>query len=311
MSFRVDDLYVGYGRRLVLTGLGFAAAEDGAVSVLIGPNASGKTTFFRCVAGLLRHRRGRIMLDDIDLGPVAPRQRVRQVCYVPQQVPMRAALTVFEVVLLARQQGGRRWTTDPADVAAVEEALDSLGIDDLGQRPVHELSGGQQQLVIVAQALVREPRLLLLDEPTSALDLRRQLEVMELIQTVTRRHGTVTIIAVHDLNLAARYGDRLLLLKDGRIAADGPPRHVLVSDYVKAAYGVDVDLVQAREDRLLVDARLASEAGRVAIRFGSTNNEDGLLANSCRSRANAARSSASRRFDDSNREKPSNRSPAW
>ena len=271
MSFRVDDLCAGYGRRQVLTGFGFAAAEGGAVTVLIGPNASGKSTFFRCVAGLVRHRLGRMVLDGVDLGAVAPRERVRHVCYVPQQVPIHAALTVFEVVLLARQQGGRRWTTDPADVAAVEQALVSLGIDDLGQRPIHELSGGQQQLAIVAQALVRKPRLLLLDEPTSALDLRRQLEVMELIQTVTRQRRTVTIIAVHDLNLAARYGDRLMLLTDGRIAADGPPRHVLASEWVTAAYGVDLDLLTAREDRLLVDARLAADADAIASRFSAAN----------------------------------------
>ena len=166
------------------------------MSILVGPNASGKSTFFRCVAGLVRHRGGRMVLDEVDLSPIAPQERVRQVCYVRQQVPIRAALTVFEVVLLARQQGGHRWTTDPADVAAVEKVLGSLGIDDLGHRLVHELRGGQQQLAIIAQALVRNPRLLLLDEPTSALDLRRQLEVMDLIQAVTRRRGCVTIIAM-------------------------------------------------------------------------------------------------------------------
>lgn len=258
MSFLVDDLCAGYGRRTVLSGLGFAPAVDGAVSILVGPNASGKSTFFRCVAGLVRHRSGRMVLDEVDLGTIAPRERVRHVCYVPQQVPIRAALTVFEVVLLARQQGGHRWTTDPTDVAAVEDALVSLRIDDLGHRLVHELSGGQQQLATIAQALVREPRLLLLDEPTSALDLRRQLEVMDLILAVTRRRRCVTIIAMHDLNLAARFGDRLLLLQGGRIAADGPPQLVLVSDSVSTTYGVNVDLVTAHDDRLLVDARLAS-----------------------------------------------------
>ena len=256
MSFSVEDLSVAYGRRRVIDGLGFAPVECGRITALIGPNASGKSTFFRCIAGLVRHRCRRMDLNGEDLSPHPSRERVKRVCYVPQHVPIRAALTVFEVVLLARQQGRRRWTTDPADVTAAEAALTELGIDALGERDVHHLSGGQQQLVTVAQALVRNPELVLLDEPTSALDLRRQLEVMEIVRRTTRLRHAVTLVALHDLNLAARFADRILLLREGRIAADGSPDEVLASDALGAAYGVDVMLVPGLGGRPLVDARL-------------------------------------------------------
>lgn len=256
MSFTVENLSVTYGRRRVIEGLGFSQVECGRITALIGPNASGKSTFFRCVAGLVRHRCRHMMLNGEDLSPHPSRERVKRVCYVPQHVHIRAVLTVFEVVLLARQQGRRRWTTDPADVAATEAALAELGIDALGERDVQHLSGGQQQLVTIAQALVRDPELVLLDEPTSALDLRRQLEVMEIVRRTTRLRHTVTVVALHDLNLAARYADRILLLREGRIAADGSPGEVLASDALEAAYGVDVNLVPGSSGRPLVDARL-------------------------------------------------------
>ena len=260
MSFAVSDLHVAYGRQRVIEGLGFSPAARGEVTALIGPNASGKSTLFRCIAGLVRHRCREMVRNGEDLSPLPSRERVKRVCYVPQQVLIRAVLTVFEVVLLARQQGRRRWTTDPSDVAATEAALAELGIDDLGGRDVQQLSGGQQQLVAIAQARVRDPRLVLLDEPTSALDLRRQLEVMELVRRMTRTRNMITVVALHDLNLAARYADRILLLREGRIAADGSPAQVLASDALGAAYGVDVALVAASEGRLLVDARLPCQS---------------------------------------------------
>lgn len=258
MTFGVAGLHAAYGRQRVIEDLGFAPAARGEITAVIGPNASGKSTLFRCIAGLVRHRCHEMVLNGEDLSPLPARERVRRVCYVPQHLPIRAILTVFEVVLLARRQGRRRWNTDPADVAATEAALAELGIDDLGGRDVQHLSGGQQQLVAIAQALVRNPGLVLLDEPTSALDLRRQLEVMELVRRMTRARDMVTIVALHDLNLAARYADRILLLREGRIATEGPPGQVLASAALGAVYGVDVALVATSGGRHLVDARLPS-----------------------------------------------------
>ena len=145
MSFAIDGLSAAYGRRRVIADLGFPPVENGRVTALIGPNASGKSTLFRCIAGIVRHRCRRMVLNGEDLSPHPSRERVKRVCYMPQHVPNRAALTVFEVVLLARRQGRRRWTTDPSDVAAAEAAL-----TELGEHDVHQLSGGQQQLVTVA-----------------------------------------------------------------------------------------------------------------------------------------------------------------
>ena len=166
---------------------------------------------------------------------------------------IRAALSVFDVVLLARKsgRGGRAWPT----TLPVEEVLDLLGI---GSSPTALLRTSRRAaaLVATAQAFVRAPQVLLLDEPTSALDLRRQLEVMELIQRVTESRGIVTLVALHDLGLASRFAKRFMLLGDGRIAADGPPHEVLSGDAIEAAYGVGIHVERVSTGTLMVDAYL-------------------------------------------------------
>ena len=148
------------------------------------------------------------------------------------------------------------WRASRSDIAAVEAAIREVGIEALSERSVAELSGGQQQLVAIAQAMVRQPQVLLLDEPTSALDLRRQLEIMRLLQRVTADRGIITIAALHDLNLAARFAETLLLLHDGTIAAAGAPKDVLGSHELSRAYGVEVHVETTGRGSLVVDPHL-------------------------------------------------------
>lgn len=255
MSLEIRGIDFSYGRLKVLDGVCIEPLPAGSVSALIGPNASGKSTLFRCVAGLLNHQAGQIRLGGDDLAGVPRPIRVRRVCYVPQQVASHAILTVFDVVLLARKHGGG-WTTTAGDIEAVEDVLLGLGIGDLSEREIGRLSGGQQQLVAIAGALVRQPELLLLDEPTSALDLRRQLEVMTVVAGIAAERGITTLVAMHDLNLAARFADRLVLLNHGRIVADGPPREVLDSAHLGATYGVEVDVIPTPRGSFMVDPHL-------------------------------------------------------
>ena len=255
MSLEISGLSFGYRAHNLFDGLSAAPLKRGEVTALVGPNGVGKSSLFRLVAGLLKPTGGEIHLDGHDTQAMPDRRRAERMFLLTQHTAMRAALGVFDVVLLAK----RGWSGGKAtgkDIARVEQVLDELGIDHLSDRLVTELSGGQQQLVALCQALVREPDVLLLDEPTSALDLRRQLEVMHLVRRVTRDRGIVTVAALHDLGLACRFADRFLLLHEGRIAADGSPHEVLAAEVTSDAYGVRLAIEKAAHGAMMVHAEL-------------------------------------------------------
>src|SRR5262249_43011266 len=193
----------------------------GKVTAVIGPNAAGKTTLFKCIAGLLRGE-GRITLDEQPLTEMRREAVTGLVAYLPQESPSTAARPRFAAVLRARQQGSA-WRVRDDDLARVSAILAELAIDHLALRYLTQLSGGQRQLVSIAQALVREPRLLLMDEPTSSLDLQRQLEVLDVVEATAAERGIAAIVALHDLNLAIRYADHFLVMSAGRLSAAGDP----------------------------------------------------------------------------------------
>lgn len=259
MSLAIRGIDFAYGRRRVFAGLDIAPLARGAVTALVGPNGVGKSTLFHLIAGLRRPGAGRIELDGADLAPLPHRKRAETVFLLTQHTRFRAALPVFEAVLLARRgwQGGR---PDAGDVGAVEAALDDVGITHLSDLPACDLSGGQQQLVALAQALVRDPRVLLLDEPTSALDLRRQIEVMHLVQDVTRSRDIVTVVALHDLGLAGRFAARFILLQEGRPVVDAAPETALYDPAMGLAYGVRIEITRSRRGSLMPEAVLPAAA---------------------------------------------------
>lgn len=260
MSLEIRSLSFGYKNHALFSSLEAEPIRRGELTALVGPNGVGKSSLFRLVAGLARPSGGTITLDGGDVARLSPRRRSERIFLLTQHTAMRAALGVFDVILLAKR-GWRGGRASDEDIAHVEEMLEALGIEHLSDRSVNELSGGQQQLVALCQALVREPDVLLLDEPTSALDLRRQLEVMHLVHDITRRRNMVTVAALHDLGLACRFADRFLLLHDGRIAADGHPEHVLADGRTGEAYGVGIRLERTAGGTLVVDPYLLGQAG--------------------------------------------------
>ncbi len=229
----MQDVGVRYGAVPALAAISLIALAS-EVLVLVGPNGSGKSSLVRSVAGIQRHD-GQVGFADPQ-GP-RPRSSVR-IGYVPQDIGSRTALTVTETVLLGRiGQLGLR--VSDADLDAVKAVLASLDVLHLAARHLGELSGGQRQLVFLAQALAAEPDVLLLDEPTSALDVRHQLEVLEIVRSITAERGLATVVVLHDLNAAARFADRIAVLDGGRLYGTGAPAATLTAAMLGDVFGIE------------------------------------------------------------------------
>jgi iron complex transport system ATP-binding protein len=233
-----NGLSVRYGARLALEQASFIA-RPGEFLAVIGPNGSGKSSLVKAVAGLLAPT-GNLTFD----GGGRPGGGIG---YMPQDIGARATLTVLEAVLLGRL-GRLGLRVAPADLDGVRAVLAELGIEALAPRYLEELSGGQRQMVFLAQALASEPKLLLLDEPISALDIRHQFDVLDRVRALTTERGLTTICVLHDLNAAGRYADQLLALKAGRTVVYGPAAQVLTRDLVADLFEVEA-LVADRDGR--------------------------------------------------------------
>jgi len=213
----------------------------GEMVALLGPNGSGKTTLIKLASGVLRPVEGDIHLDGSNLRQSKRREIAQRVAVVPQVFHMPFAFTLREVVLLGRTPFLKAFSNDgERDQQVVQSALEQTGIEELGQRFFNELSGGERQKGILAMALAQEPKLLLMDEPTAHLDINHQMEIMELVKSLNRKKGITVIGAMHDLNLAALYFDRLVLLKQGRIFVDGPPAEVLTAQTIREVFSASV-----------------------------------------------------------------------
>jgi iron complex transport system ATP-binding protein len=232
-----DSLDVTLGRRRVLDDVAFAVRPGEAVG-LVGPNGAGKTTLLRALAGVLRPERGAVHLDGAPVEALPRGRFAAKVAYLPQGGGSFWAVPVRTLVMLGRLPHRNRWSgPSPADEAAVTAALAATGTQELADRPVTELSGGERARVLLARALAGEPRLLLADEPVSGLDPYHRLEVMEHLRALARA-GKAVVVVLHDLTLAARFCDRLVLLDGGRVAASGAPAEVLTPERLDSVYRV-------------------------------------------------------------------------
>ncbi|WP_110654957.1 ABC transporter ATP-binding protein [Salinicola halimionae] len=236
MTLRIDQLHCALGKRRVLHDLAGLEAQPGEITALIGPNGAGKSTLLKAIAGI-EASSGHLTLDGRPLEMLSLEQRTRKLYYLPQDTSTQAALSVFEAVLLARRT--QVVESNGTALTAVEQALQSLELDPLAERELAALSGGQRQRVAIAQAIARRPRLLMLDEPTSALDLHHQLQVLDYLQRLARQNGVIIILAIHDLNLAARFADHLWVIKEGRHIISGTPDEVLTPERLREIYAIE------------------------------------------------------------------------
>ncbi|MBW1600645.1 ABC transporter ATP-binding protein [Streptomyces sp. JJ66] len=230
---RVEGVHFGYPGRPVLHEVGLTIAP-GELTALIGLNGCGKSTLLRLIAGLLRPTRGRVLLGDADLARLSRRAAARRVALLHQSAPPVPGMTVRQLVRQGRyaQRGplGMLRDGDGRDDDAVRRALADTGVAAWAQRPVDALSGGERQRVRLAMALAQDTRVLLLDEPTTYLDLRHQLEVLQTVVRLRAERGLTVVMVLHDLAHAARFAERIVALRDGRVVADGPPKEVVTSE---------------------------------------------------------------------------------
>ena len=213
-------------------------AERGQFLGLIGPNGAGKSTLLRALSGVLRYQEGAVALEGSDLQSMPARDVAAMLALVPQIAPYTQGFTAFELVVMGRYPHlGRFQVEGEADDRIAREAMRRTETEQFAERTLDTLSGGERQRVFLARALAQQPRVLLLDEPTSNLDILHQLKILGLVRTLVD-DGLTVIAAIHDLNLAARYCDRLVLLSEGRVVTEGPPEEVLAPETIESTFGV-------------------------------------------------------------------------
>ncbi|MBA3039843.1 MAG: ABC transporter ATP-binding protein [Alphaproteobacteria bacterium] len=220
-----------------------ASLAPGQIVGLVGPNGAGKSTLLNAIAGLAPY--------DGEIAWGGRRVDIREIGFMPQQCQVRAELSVLEVVLLGRHER-LGWRVGDAVLQAASDMLERFGVAELAGRAMQTLSGGQQQLVLLAQRLLREPGLLLLDEATSALDIRHQMRVFDLLGTYVARTGALVLIAIHDLNLAARHSDNILLLNGGRLEGMGLFEEIVTPQALRTVYGIEAEVLSCRNGRPVV-----------------------------------------------------------
>jgi len=242
MSLRARGLEFYYAARKVLDNISFTA-EVGELIGLVGPNGSGKTTLLKILDGLLKPKVGSVYLDGRKLQDLRLDEIARTIAMVPQDSAANSEFTVFEIVMMGRTPHLKRFSLEGAeDEKKVKKWMELTETIHLAERKLTEISGGERQRVIIARALAQEPKVLLLDEPTANLDICYQLQIMNLIKNLTRRLNLIAICAIHDLNLAARYCDKLILLSEGKIVAIGKPIEVITAENLRKVFKIDVKI---------------------------------------------------------------------
>ena len=249
MTLRVQDVSFSYGKRAVLEGVTFEA-KSGEVTAILGANAAGKSTLLKCISGRLRPR-GSIALNGTEIARMSAHARAHAIGAMVQDSGEPARLTVMETVLLGRLHA-LTLKVAPTELERARTVLDRLRVGHLSARLLTELSGGQRRMVMLAQALAGDPKLLLLDEPTANLDLPNELEALRIVREMTAEKKLITLVTLHDLNMASRFADAVVLMQGGRVIREGRPEVALAPEAIEAAYGVKTRLIRDGERFVIV-----------------------------------------------------------
>ena len=249
MKISVNNVCFDYSGVNVLHDVCFTVGDNDFVGIL-GPNGSGKSTLIKCINRILRVKRGEILIDGRNVNSFDSRELARLVSYVPQYTNNNNTSTVYEILELGRCPY-INWKLKSSDREAIDRVIEDFRLQAFVKKQFSQLSGGEQQKIKIARALVQEPQVLLLDEPTNNLDLRHQVEALSLLSDIVKNRGITAIMAIHDLSLAARFSLSVLLLSKGRIVAGGAPEDVINQQNVREVYGIDVEIVKHKESILI------------------------------------------------------------
>ena len=242
MSLRVSNVKFGYTKKQLTLKAVSLEAKQGALIGIAGPNGCGKTTFIKCINRILHAHEGSAELSGLNLWALPRPILARCVAYVPQFTGAVMAGTVLDMLILGRKPYIAWWLSNN-DVDLAFAVLQKLGMEQWAGKKFSELSGGQKQKVLIGRALVQNPDVYLLDEPTSALDIKNQIEIMKIIRELVRVEGKTVIMVMHDLNMAMRNSDYVMLMRDGMRIAFGTPGEVLTADHIREVWGLDVKIV--------------------------------------------------------------------
>ena len=246
MKINTEDLHLSYGAQEILKGISIQSKEKEFIG-LIGPNGSGKSTLLKCIYRTLKPDQGAVYLDGKELSTIRVKDSARKLAVVAQHNQYNFDFTVQEIVMMGRSPHKKALERDNAgDYTIVKEALQTVGMSEFADRSFSTLSGGEQQRVIFARALAQQTPCLILDEPTNHLDITHQLQLMRIVKNLN-----VTVIsAVHDLNIAAMFCDRIYALKDGRIAGEGTPESLLTPEFIREIYDVEAEVVKDKKGQM-------------------------------------------------------------
>ena len=241
MQIKIDDIEFSYSSVPVLNDITLDIDGPGFVSIL-GPNGVGKSTLIHCINKILEPTSGSVMIDGKDVKEISIKELAKEIGYVPYSANDSFPLTVVDTVMMGRHPHAK-WNTLDHDLDVVYDTLRMLGISHLAMRQFNELSAGQHQKVMLARGLVQEPKILLLDEPTSNLDIRHQLDVTKMLKRLSVEKGILIIMISHDINIAAKYADQVILMFQGKVYDVGSPADVITEDNLKTVYGVESKVI--------------------------------------------------------------------
>ncbi|OQX75507.1 MAG: iron ABC transporter ATP-binding protein [Bacteroidetes bacterium 4484_276] len=248
VKIKIENMSFAYRKVPVLKNLDIKI-RAGQLTAIIGPNGSGKSTLLKCINGILPVKKGEILVDEKSTVSFTRRHLATIMAYVPQQETQVFSGTVYETILMGRKPY-IGWSQKPEDYEIINQVMNDLDLNSISSEFLNELSGGQRQRVLIGRALAQQPEILLLDEPTANLDLKHQLEVMQILKDLSHK-GITVILAIHDLNMAAKYCNELIMLDKGKTFATGD-RSILDENNIKSLYEVEVKILGYGNDNIII-----------------------------------------------------------